>query len=125
MPLALCLALLSAGKRRLARIAMIAMATSNSTKENATFLLASWGTNQKITEILALANAQLFTRPIHLVNQHLRRTMGISAPPPVSTQARINETTFAPRGIEIIPAGPMRRRPPPLASRGVPADQVP
>src|SRR6266516_6789336 len=61
MPLALCLALLSAGKSRPARIAMIAMTTSNSTKVNASFLLASWGTNQEISGILPPANAQLFT----------------------------------------------------------------
>src|SRR5438034_7359260 len=61
MLLALSLPLLSAGKSRLARIAMMAITTSNSIKVKASFLLVSLGTNPEITGMLAPANAQLFT----------------------------------------------------------------
>src|SRR5206468_2224751 len=61
MLLALSLPLLSAGKSRPARMAMIAMTTSNSIKVKASFLLESRGTNREISRILAPAKAQLFT----------------------------------------------------------------
>src|SRR5437016_9462150 len=68
MLLAWSLPLLSAGKSRLARIAMIAMTTSNSIKVKASSLLVSRGTNQEPTGILEVANAHLFTGPPPLCN---------------------------------------------------------